>query len=269
MSISGVDSYTNSGMSPYMMFKMRESREGGDRDGFVGAISGKKDGEKNGLARIKEAGMGKDMFASVDTDGDGRNSEDVLGDVAKRHAEKAFMGELSMMMQGGGKGLKQYANHDTNAESLVDALDLDDDSLINLEESGLSEELFQVLDVDGDGKISGQELKESMGEIAGLQNPSGSGGGKGSSDKEEEFDEYDLNKDGIVSEAEIKEAAGQGSQSVEGLFSANGARVREMRENGPSLNDFGGQQSAMTQRAMRGYHNQMSEQYIGSQSAMI
>ncbi|OEU70742.1 MAG: hypothetical protein BA863_14755 [Desulfovibrio sp. S3730MH75] len=248
MSISGVGSYMNSGMSPDMISKMRESREGGSKEDFVSSIFEKKDGDGNGLLSLEESSMSKDMFTSVDTDGDSQVSEEeVLADMEKRHEEKARMGELSMMMHGGGgKG----------------------------GQGDMFDSFMDELDGDSDGKISGEELKSAMGPPppplgAESSNATASSSSSSSeSDSEVEYDEYDLNQDGVVSTEELRQAFKDGDQSLAGVFGQNEGQGQGSR--GPM--GRGGEvdgQSALTRMAMRAYQEQNNEAYTGSQGAVV
>lgn len=51
---------------------------------------------------------------------------------------------------------------DDLADKLMGDLDTDGDSVLSLEESGLSESAFSAADTDGDGKVSAQELAEGL-----------------------------------------------------------------------------------------------------------
>ncbi|WP_031482829.1 EF-hand domain-containing protein [Maridesulfovibrio frigidus] len=277
MSISGVGSYMSSEMSSEMMSKMRESREGGSKEDFVSSIFGDNDGDGNGLLSLEESGMGEDMFASVDTDGDSQVSEEeVLADMEKRHEEKALMGELSVMMQGGGSGEQSDL-----LDSFMDELDLDGDSLISMEESGLSEELFSVLDGDGDGNISGEELEastapppppppaeDSSDVTASSEVTASSASSTSESESETEYDEYDLNQDGVVSSEELRQAFIDGDQSLAGVFGQNESQGAE-NTGATSQSDGADGQSPLTRMAMRAYQEQNNEAYTGSQGAVV
>ncbi len=275
MSIFGVGSYMNSGMSPDMMSKMREAREGGSKEDLVSSIFEKKDGDGNGLLSLEESSMSEDMFASVDTDGDSQVSEEeVLADMERRHEEKARMGELSTMMQGGGgKG-----GQGDMLDSFMDELDLDGDSQISMEESGLSEDLFNVLDGDSDGNISGEELESAMGppppppgaevsSAAASSTPSSSSS-ESDSDSEVEYDEYDLNQDGVVSTEELRQAFTDGDQSLAGVFGQTEGQGQGGQGPMGRAGEVDGQ-SALTRMAMRAYQEQNNEAYTGSQGAVV
>lgn len=51
---------------------------------------------------------------------------------------------------------------DDLADKLMGDLDTDGDSVLSLEESGLSESAFNAADTDGDGKVSAQELADAL-----------------------------------------------------------------------------------------------------------
>ncbi|MGB3751523.1 MAG: hypothetical protein WA945_08140 [Arcobacteraceae bacterium] len=118
---------------------------------------------------------------------------------------------------------------DLSAE-IMEINDLDSDSLLSIEEIGLSQEDFGSYDTDSDGFLSSDELEETLAskldsvkdneltlesfasllsdmgvEVpeppAGGTPPPGGGGGATAS-SEEEFDEADANEDGIVTDAE-------------------------------------------------------------------
>ncbi|SDL29994.1 Ca2+-binding protein, EF-hand superfamily [Maridesulfovibrio ferrireducens] len=273
MSISGVGSYMNSSMSPDMMAQMRGTREGGSKEDFVSSVFEKKDSDGNGLLSLEETGMNEDMFTSVDTDGDSNVSEEeVLADMQKRHEEKARMGELSTMMQGGGK---DQGGQENLLDSFMDELDLDGDSQISMEESGLTEDLFNVLDSDSDGNISGEELKSAMSPPEGMEAmvsaaSGGSGGAESSSSSEDdvEYDEYDLNQDGVVSTEELRQAFKNGDQSLASVFGQNEGQGLGGRGAGGERGGIDAQ-SSLTRMAMRAYQEQNSETYTGSQGVVI
>lgn len=119
---------------------------------------------------------------------------------------------------------------DLSAE-IMEINDLDSDSLLSIEEIGLSQEDFGSYDTDSDGFLSSDELEETLAskldsvkdneltlesfasllsdmgvEVpeppAGGTPPAGGGGGATASSEEEEYDAADANEDGIVTDAE-------------------------------------------------------------------
>ncbi len=132
------------------------------------------------------------------------------------------------------------------AQFLVQENDGDGDGLLSLEESGLSEEMFNDVDADGDGQISAEEIQQDMqakmeqaremmgalnvmqgmGEGAPPMGPPPSQGSGSSSDSssssEQEYDELDLNEDGTVSLDELRIAFQSGVSGLNALFGSDG-----------------------------------------------
>jgi len=138
---------------------------------------------------------------------------------------------------------------DLSAE-IMEINDLDSDSLLSIEEIGLSQEDFGSYDTDSDGFLSSDELEETLAskldsvkdneltlegfasllsdmgvEVppppaggqpeGGTPPPAGGGGGATASSEEEEYDAADANEDGIVTDAEQAAYDGVATDEVE------------------------------------------------------
>ena len=139
---------------------------------------------------------------------------------------------------------------DLSAE-IMEINDLDSDSLLSIEEIGLSQEDFGSYDTDSDGFLSSDELEETLaskldsvkdneltlegfasllsdmgvevppppagGQPEGGTPPPAGGGGGGAtaSSEEEEYDAADANEDGIVTDAEQAAYDGVATDEVE------------------------------------------------------
>ena len=264
MSISGIGSSVSSSLYPEVLARMRGPDGEGSSEEFASSFIQEKDGDGDGLLTLKEAGIDETMFAKADADGDGLLSEEeIRADVESRKQEMQMMGELGMLMQGMGS--------ENLAEMLIAENDEDGDNLLDLEETGLSEELFGTLDTDGDGLVSGAEIEaalqpsDMMSTVAASQEGSESTAAvaaasaaasesASASEDDEEYDEYDLNEDGVVSMDELRQAFINGDMSLESLF----ARVE---------NEDGGQ-SSMMRMGMRAYQAQSSGALAGFQRAV-
>ena len=177
---------------------------GGDRT----ARFAEKDTNGDGGLDVEEIGFSREMFDKLDTDGDGLLTDAEL---------------LSLMPPPRMPG--------NNPADMLAEKDANGDGGLDMEESGLSEELFTKLDIDADGLLTEADMPAPpMGGVGG-------GGGPAPTDlmaaldsdgdeqltveesglSEEEFDTLDTNKDGLVSQAELEAAWASGLATPTGL----------------------------------------------------
>ncbi len=260
MSVSGIGSSTITGFSQEMLKKLQGAKDSPDE--FASSFVNDKDKDGDGLLTLQEAGIEKDKFTTADTDGDGfLTPEEITADLEQRNQQMGLMGQLSVKMQGSPQDL---------INSLINQNDKDEDGALDLEESGLTSELFGALDADNDGSISASELDEALkppvmgtanettvaASSGATERPAASSaqGTQSTSDSEDEYDEYDLNKDGVVSMDELMQAYLNGN---EGLSSIVGG-ASESKE-----------QSTLMRIAMRAYQTQETMAYSGLQNAVV
>ncbi|SME97118.1 hypothetical protein [Desulfovibrio gilichinskyi] len=250
MSISGVDSSMISGANSDIIAQMREARKGSSAEDFVSSMVADNDGDGDGLLSLKESGMSSDLFNTIDADSDGQASqEELLADLENQ----GMMGELSVFMQGGANSGMSLT------ETLMNNMDIDGDSLLSQEETGLNDELFSVLDADSDGSISGEELDAAMtppdateqASVATAASSASSGSevsaSSSSSDEDEDeetYDAYDLNEDGVVTADELLQAFNNGDESLADVV---GKSSESEGQNG---------QSPLSRMAMKAYQTQ-------------
>lgn len=130
----------------------------------------------------------------------------------------------------------------------------DFDSTEDFVDSVLSNE-----DSDGDGSLSGDEIKENMRSPEGGMPPEGMGNAAASSrsesssgeEGEEEYDEYDYNQDGVVTFDELQQAFASGDTSLEDVVGRRG----DMNQQRPGEEGQSGQ-SILQRRAIRAYSDQ-------------
>ena len=95
-----------------------------------------KDSNGDGFLSIEESGVSEAMFAKIDRNGDGQ-------------ADKK---EINMS-----QAAKLLFHKSIN---LINEKDANDDGLLNIEESGVSEETFAAVDRNGDGQVDRKEISK-------------------------------------------------------------------------------------------------------------
>jgi len=206
----------------------------------------KDDADGDGLLSLSETPLDEDRFNSIDADGDGFiSAEELSADAKAQQQTNPLMGQLTLQMQGIDPG--------TMASNIIEQDDADGDGSLSLDETPLSEELFNSIDADDDGFITAEELTNDISskQAEGMPAPPSDGGqaAAASSDSasgtssDEEYDSYDLNKDGVVSMSELLQAFNNGDSSLSSLF---GSEESE-----------GGISSMIQSIAMKAYQAQM------------
>lgn len=245
MSVTGLNDAT-SGLSWWdMLEKMRATQEEGQgSEQFAAQLVSKKDADGDGVLSLEESGLEEEMFGDVDADGDGfLSAEELSADMQEKMEQMLqMMGSLVMSMQGSGMqgaGMQGAGgppppppdgDPQEMAAKILSDKDSDGDSLLDLEESGLEEEMFGEIDADGDGFISAEEIashmeahaEEMASQGAAPPPPPPEGGQSQSSGSEEEYDEYDLNQDGVVTMDELYQAFAGGASGLSSLFGEDG-----------------------------------------------
>lgn len=180
---------------------------GGDR----ASRFAEKDSDGDGGLNVEETGFSQEVFDKLDADGDGLLTEAEL---------------ISLMSPPRMPGM--------NPADMLAEKDTNNDGGLDMEESGLSEELFSKLDADGDGLLTEADMPSPpMGGV-------GAGGGPGGPPpadllaeldtdgdsqltveeaglSQEEFDTLDTNKDGLVSQSELEAAWASGLATPTGM----------------------------------------------------
>lgn len=152
-----------------------------------GIVSGNdKDGD--GLLSVDEMGVSEDEFAALDTDGDDLVSTDELETGLAKAAEDLL--DLSDPATG-------------FARQIMALFDADGDSMLNLEESGLSEEAFAQADADGDGLLSAEEIAQGTPAGDEAEAPDAVLTRSDSGLPASNFNEIDTDGDGVISQSEL------------------------------------------------------------------
>ncbi len=143
---------------------------------------------------------GGEFFKKMDTDGDGKVSKAEAGDRWERMGKLDKNGDMAIdeseipkMGAGGGPNKEMMAQ-------MIAKMDTNSDGKITEAEAGERWERMGKLDKDGDGAVSGEELK------AGRPGGPGAGGPGGGPDKArgaEMFSKADKDGDGKLSESEV------------------------------------------------------------------
>lgn len=257
MSVSALNSSMIGNMFSGDQFKVNGSKGRGSAEEFASNIVSDNDSNADGLLSLEESGFKEDHFNNIDSDADGSISqEEIIADMEKM----AMMGQMSVMMQGGGS-----SGSDNLIDSLMEELDSDGDSLISQEESGLDDELFSILDSDGDGSLSSEDLQATMRPPEGMMPPEGMGNVAASSssessssseEAEEEYDEYDYNEDGVVTFDEMQQAFAGGDASLEDIVGKRGDKDQRVQGE-----EGGSGQSVLQRMAMQAYGEQAANTY--------
>ena len=177
---------------------------GGDRS----ARFAEQDINGDGGLDVDETGFSQEMFNQLDSDGDGVLTESELLSLMPPPPRMFGSNPADMLLENDATG----------------------DGGLDVEESGLSEEMFAELDVDGDGLLTEADMPAPPSQA-------GMGGGPAPADlmaeldsdedgqlsvseaglSEEDFDELDTNKDGFVSLSELQAAWASGLATPNGV----------------------------------------------------
>lgn len=198
--------------------KEQESDEEETPESVAGQIVSGNDEDGDGMLSMEEMGFSEEDYAELDTDGDGLVSAD---EIAVGLAEQV-------------DSLSDLSNPAAIfAHQILALFDTDGDSMLDLEESGISADIFVQTDTDGDGLLSAQEIAQSVSptdtepaEAVLSQSDSGLPANT--------FSEIDTNGDGFISQSELtawmrksqtnlaeimsSEDGSTGSNDISGLF---------------------------------------------------
>ena len=108
------------------------------------AILESDDEDEDGVLSFEETPLTEEMFATADSDGDGFLSEAELEDYINT-------------APGAAGGVQPPPAMD--AASIIEDEDEDEDGVLSIDETSLTEEMFATADSDGDGVISAEELE--------------------------------------------------------------------------------------------------------------
>lgn len=234
MSIEAIGSHTNvwGAAMEAMRGQQKQSGQGMFED-MAGQLINDNDTDGDGLLSVKEMDISEDQFAELDTDGDGQVSSDEIATGLADHAQ----------------GLRDLVNPAAQfAQHLLAQFDADGDEALSFDESGLAEDDFALVDTDGDGSLSAEEIEAS----APPPPPKGGPGEAGATMTQADsglssstFSEMDTDGDGVVSQAELL-AWMQKSQTS----------LAEIMDEEEGTEDASGVAGLFTS-AMQAYQNQM------------
>lgn len=166
MAVSGVNSqYVD--WAQEIISSLAKQREADDSDAVAEDVV--KDLDKDGDSTLnrKESGLSQSLFSAADADGDGKINVQELADALA--AERAMI-MAGVVSESGGETLIDSLSKQLDlaqrmegvAKKFLAVLDKDGDSALSLKESGLSKEVFNSVDADNDGVISGEELADAL-----------------------------------------------------------------------------------------------------------
>ena len=202
MSISVIDGSETSQVSAN--YAPDESRiiEQSQQADFIDSLMISKDKDGDGILDLDESGLRKKEFSKYDVDGNGRISvAEVQAKLEQLQQQKGAIGKLDVEMQqaenSAAKGIQPPAQ-----------------KMVSFEESGLDKETFDMLDADGDGKVSQSDLNAAKSAEKQGENEENDFS-KALSEFEKSFfsrkkddeDEKDSDKDGVVTDEEREQSA--------------------------------------------------------------
>ena len=249
MSISGIDG-TESAQSyidsvPNVPEESKISPNSQDAD-FIDSLMISKDTDGDGILDLDESGLRKKKFDKYDIDGNGKISADeVQAEIERIQKQKSELGKLDVHMQ-------QAEHFAANVQKN------NSQSLLGFEESGLDEDTFNMLDSDGDGKVSQADINAAT---ASETEDQGLSGDKTFSEAVEEYDKRffsrkkddeedndlnnDLNNDGTVTEEELRQ-----SEKTAGIKAEQNKDSEESEKmKGPSARHMAGVRAYQEQAA--------------------
>ncbi|WP_321400893.1 hypothetical protein [Maridesulfovibrio sp.] len=218
---------------------------------FVDSLMISKDKDGDGILDLDESGLRKKEFAKYDIDANGKITvAEVQAQLDRLQQQKSAIGKLDVEMQ---------QAEDFSAKGVQPSAQ----KMVSFEDSGLDKETFDMLDSDGDGKVSQTDINAARTEEE--------KGQEGSSDfsealsefeksffsnKKDDEEEEDLNKDGFISDDEREQTA-----------KVTGIKAEKTEE---SAND--GQKQGLSAKhiaGVRAYQNQAADFFAGvAQSTM-
>ncbi|WP_421904049.1 hypothetical protein [Maridesulfovibrio sp.] len=255
MSISGIESPENSKVSAdYAPDESRISEQRQQAD-FLESLMISKDKDSNGILTLDESGLRKEEFSKLDADGNGSvTPTEVQAVLEKMQKEKGELGKLDVQIQ-------------QAEESAVKRPNAAPPKMVTLEDSGLDERTFNMLDSDGDGKVSQSEIDslrdaEERVQEGSLFSEALSEFQKNFFRKEEDEEDKDLNGDGVVS-VEEEELAEQQAAKVTGV------NAKESEEPTADTEPQGRRFSARQMAGVRAYQNQASEFFAAASQSSV
>ncbi len=146
MSIPIIDGSENSQVSANSAPDESRIIEQSQQADFIDSLMISKDKDGDGILDLDESGLRKKEFSKYDADGDGRISvAEVQAKLEQMQQQKGAIGKLDVEIQKAentaAKGIQPPAQ-----------------KMVTLEDSGLDEKTFNMLDSDGDGKVSQTEI---------------------------------------------------------------------------------------------------------------
>jgi len=124
-------------------------------------IFSKDDANTDGVLTIDETPLSEDMFSEADSDTDGQLTLEEMEDMLAMGARSDMAGMISSMRESGGPPPPDGPGK-IDASSLIEEEDSDEDGTISSTETSLSEELFSLIDEDGDENITLDELEKAL-----------------------------------------------------------------------------------------------------------
>lgn len=242
MSISGVTNSDTSQINANYSFNESSISEKQQQSDFLDSLMISEDKDSNGVLTLEESGLSKKEFAKLDADGNNRvTPAEVQAVLEKMQKQKGELGKLDVQMQQAEESSSKIPGSSNN-------------ELVNFEDSGLGEDMFKVLDSDGDGKVA-----KDLADIMRLNDKEKGEGGvfaealseyqKNIFKKKDEDEKKDLNKDGVVSVEEEEQAEQQSAQ----VAGANAAASEEAADEAEPQEK---RLSAKQMAGVRAYQNQ-------------
>ncbi|WP_320173635.1 hypothetical protein [Maridesulfovibrio sp.] len=255
MSISVIDGSENSQVSAN--YAPDESRiiEQSQQADFIDSLMISKDKDGDGILDLDESGLRKKEFSKYDVDGNGRISvAEVQAKLEQLQQQKGDIGKLDVEMQQAENSAAKMPNAGPQ-------------KMVTLEDSGLDERTFNMLDSDGDGKVSQAEIDslrdaEERVQEGSLFSEALSEFQKNFFQKEKDDEEKDLNGDGVVSEEEEEKAKQQAAQ-------VTGVNAEESKEPATNTEPQGKRFSARQMAGVRAYQNQASEFFAAASNSSV
>lgn len=138
----------------------------------VSKIFGQDDSNEDGVLSIDETPLSEEMFSSIDSDGDGNiTTEELQADMETKqtelmrsfNAEACFFHMFRMQgMMGQQAGREQTSQASDMVSNIFSKDDSNEDGVLSIDETPLSEEIFSSIDSDGDGNITMEELQADL-----------------------------------------------------------------------------------------------------------
>ena len=222
---------------------------------FVESLMISKDKDGDGILSLNDSGLRKKEFVKYDLDGNGKISvAEVQAKLEQMQQQKGEIGKLDIQMQ-------QAEN------SSAKGVESSSTKMVGFEESGLDQETFNMLDSDGDGKISQTDIDAAR-ESEEQGKDADSDFSKALSDfeksffskKKEDEEKEDLNKDGVVSPEEEEQAQKQAAQIT-------GVNVKEKPSS--EAEPPGRRFTAIQMSGVRAYQNQASDFFASAAQSTV